>query len=264
MRTHAKRSFAVAGALISLMAWPSAGLPGSVAAAATYAECDSLQQNDNTWISRDNGTAINAPYVWKATATINWVNYALCTPGLFDPIVTGSGAWIGIEGPGQSDIVQVGLIKCGAIALVCGNGMDEGAVDWFYAWGVQGDPFKQPWAHKIGLADHATHSYTLDVVGGEWGFAIDGVTQVSISDSWRSWHAIRVSQAVEIFNEGDQLGGGPSTHQTFRNGAYWVSATKYTNWAAVYKTGHCYPWGVWSTISGAAYDTWTTAQHTNC
>jgi hypothetical protein len=142
--------------------------------------------------------------------------------------------------------------------------MDEGVVDWFYAWGVDGDPFKQPWAHNLGIADHATHNYKVTVVGGDWFFDLDNVAVKSISDSWRSWNATRVEQAVEIFNEGDQLGGGPTTHQTFRDGAYWIGATKYTSWGPVFKSGHCYPWGVWNTINSIDFDAWTVSPHTNC
>jgi hypothetical protein len=259
-----KTSIAAVLASLSLLTLPSTGLPSFVAAAATYAECDSLQANDNTWIARDNSTTIGSPYAWRAQAKINWVNYALCSVGLFNPIVSGSSAWVAIEGPGSSDIVQLGVMKCSAYAAVCGNGMDRGVVDWFYAWGVTGDPFKQPWPNNLGVADHAAHTYKVTVVGGDWFFDIDNVAVKTISDSWRSWHAIRVQQAVEILNEGDQLGGGPTTHQTFRNGAYWVGATKYTTWGSVYKTGHCYPWGVWATINGVDFDAWTVSPHTNC
>ncbi len=68
----------------------------------------------------------------------------------------------------------------------------------------------------------------------------------------------------------DQLGGRPANgsdpgnKQKFRN-VTWVNNTTHTEIAgALYKTGHCYPWSAWQTISGAAWDTWTNNNHTDC
>lgn len=170
-------------------------LPLSVRAA-TNAECDGLQTN-NTWGTRLK-SGIPSPYATYASATINYVNYTLCHgSGFSDPIQSSSSAWISIEGPGSNDIVQIGLIKCNSIAQVCGNNMDEGFVDWFYAWGVDGDPFKMPWANKILLADTSTHTYAISLANGTWSFLIGGGVKKTLSDSWRSWHAVRSEEAVD-------------------------------------------------------------------
>ena len=231
----------------------------------TNAECDGLQTN-NTWTTRLK-SGVPSPYVTYTGATINYINYTLCHGnGLSDPIQSSSSAWISVEGPGSSDIVQIGVIKCNSIASVCGNNMDEDQVDWFYAWGVDGDPFKQPWANRIGLADGYTHRYTVYLSSGSWIFSIDGTTKKTLSDSWRSWHAVRSEEAVEIHNEGDQLGGTSSNKQTFRGAVYKIgsSGTLYSDYGNVFKSGHCYPWVNWTQLSYADYDVWTNNSHGDC
>jgi hypothetical protein len=240
------------------------GIPGPTRAA-TNAECDSLQFNDNSWIARSNYAAISSPYANFVSGQINYVNYSLCWWNMLsNPTVSGSSAWVAIEGPGSSDIVQIGPIKCSSAADVCGNGMDRDVVDWFYAWGVTGDIFKQPWPNNLGRADTATHTYVVSLSNGTWSFKIDSITKKTIGDSWRPWHATRVQQAVEIFNEGDQLGGIASRHQTFRNAYYKVGTTSYYQFGSVFRTGHCYPWGTWTTLDSRNFDAWTTDPHGNC
>jgi hypothetical protein len=237
----------------------------STASASMNVPCDYFQ-TDNTWVSRDNSAGISAPYVAYASTQINYSYYSLC---LGNSLQSESSAWIGIEGPGQSDIVQIGETECNGGAAVCGNGMDNFIVDYFYAWGVTGDPFKQPWANNLGRAkvDSNLHAFSLGLYSGVWQFSIDGHVVKTLSDSWRAWHAIRVSQAVENLNAGDQLGGtngGPQWQQKFRNAFYRVGATYYYNWTNPYKSGHCYPWASWNKINNSDWNVWTEDHSTGC
>ena len=237
-----------------------------VALGATYAECDNLQLN-NTWIFKQ--TSVGSPYAYWAQADIYYVNYPLCTYGLIAPQQSGSSAWVAVEG-GSGDIIQVGIIKCPTNQNIwCAwNGVENGYVDWFYAFGKNNDPFYLPFPKSLGRATSGTHTYTLGLNGsGKWVFEVDFVIKGSIKDDWRDWNATKVAQSAEIVNEGDEIGGGPSAHQKFRNGNYLLtgSFTVHAITGDVQKVGHCFPWGVWSDGPNAAdFDVWTTAYHTDC
>lgn len=264
VRAGALRSVAVLTIAATLLIDPvvATRLAPSVSAA-TNAECDSLQ-TDNEFRARDNNVTINGDANLVA-GYINYVNYALCTRGLFTPNQSGSGAWVAIEGPRSNDIVQIGLWKCNTIGLVCGNGMDAGSVDWFYAWGVDGNPFMMPWPNKIALADTGTHEYREGNFNGNWTFFIDGQLKKTISDSFRTWSKTRVQQAVEGWNEGDQLGGTATSHQTFRSVFYETgSVLHYNAFGNPYPAGHCYPWASTTFSNGSDWDVWTSSNHTNC
>jgi hypothetical protein len=257
------RAVVAALSLIGFQLFPMSFVDPPTALAAVNAECDSTQTK-NSWVSRNSTHSVGSSYVRSAGVDINYHDYALCIPGLFDPLQSSSSAWIAIEGPGSSDIVQVGLIKCNSAASICGNGMDEDDVDWFYAWGNDGDPFNQPWAHNLGRADTSTHRYAVSIASGTWSFKIDGISKHTMGDTWRTWTGTHAQEAVEIHNEGDQLGGGPTTIQTFRNSTYHINSTTYSGFGDVYKSGHCYPWSVWNQYTEGEFDVWTTAYHTNC
>src|ERR1700690_2141742 len=113
--------------------------------AGTTAECDSLQ-TDNSWVFRNNSVAISASSpATEVYGTISNANPALCTRGLFTPFQTGSSAWVAVNpGTGGNSIVQIGVDKCNTIGAVCGNNMDAGKVDYFYAYGIDGNPFYMP------------------------------------------------------------------------------------------------------------------------
>ena len=150
------------------------------ARAATNAECDGTETNNVFGGAIKD--SVGSPYITWAQATISYKNYALCHgQGASIPIQSSSSAWISIEGPQSNEIVQIGLIKCNPIASVCGNNMDEGFVDWFYAFGRYNDPFYMPWANKILLADTSTHTYTVFLSNGTWHFQIGGMDKKVIN-----------------------------------------------------------------------------------
>lgn len=254
------------------------------AAAATNAECDNLQLNDNSWVVRDASVAPSGPWVSKVTGSISLYDYALCYRNVaVNPLMTGSGAWIAIEGPhtgggmGGNSIIQVGYWKC-AESEACGvSGIPStqyGRVVYFYAFGNADDVFHQPHPQSLGLA---TTSSSFEVAlrylsngTRQWEFIIDGVVRKVIDDSWRTWNREKVQVGNEVWNEGDQLGGrppsgsDPGNKQKFRNITWYNGTTQTGLPGAVYRSGHCYPWASWQTLSSAAWDAWTNLNHTNC
>lgn len=187
---------------------------------------------DNGFAYRQANTGGTGPWITSVSGSINRNVYTLCdqSNGIV-PNLTASGAWVAIEGPGSSDIVQDGYWECGN-GLVCGNGMDTYKLDFFYAWGNSTDPTKMPWPTWMGLADSASsHTFTTDLNAqtGVWEFKIDGVIRATQADgSWRNWNRTRIQAASENWNCGDELGGrtvlgsDPGNHQKFRT-VKWVA-----------------------------------------
>jgi len=253
--------------------------------AAANAECDNLQLNDNSWVVADQSVAPSGPWISKVAGSISLYDYALCYRSVpVNPLMTGSGAWVAIEGPhtggamGGNSIVQVGYWKC-AESEACGvSGIPStqyNRVVYFYAFGNADDLFHQPYPQSLGLA---TTSSTFEVAlryyangTRQWEFIIDGVVRKVIDDSWRTWNREKVQVGNEVWNEGDQMGGrppsgsDPGNKQKFRNITWYNGTTRTGLSSGVYRPpAHCYPWAQWQTYSSASWDMWTNLNHGDC
>jgi hypothetical protein len=248
------------------------GLNPATAAATQYLSgpCNTSQYLDNSFSFREGDTGTNGPWITNITGTINRYVYQLCSenPPGNNPIVSGSGAWVSINGPGGDDIVQIGYWECG-YAAVCGNQMDTNQLDFFCAYGTTGNLLYQPWPTKISLADSASsHVFTVSVHSGSyWNLNIDGTTVVVIPDSsWRTWNRSRVQAADEDYNCGDQLGGrtadgtDPGNHQKFRSISWQAGSTIYPgDLGTPQVSGAPAPWATAVAINGSTsdFDVWT-------
>jgi hypothetical protein len=178
----------------------------------------------------------------------------------------------------DNSIVQVGYIKCQNSSACAYSGIDSShwnRVVYFYAFGNANDVFHLPSPQYIADASVAVHLFQvylhyLPGGGRQWEFWIDGYLRAIIGDDWRTWNRQKVQVANEVWNEGDQLGGrppagtDPGNKQKFRD-VYWYNGTShYGLTGPVYRSGHCYPWSGWETLSSQSWNTWTNNNHTNC
>lgn len=270
----------VRAAIATILAiWMSLVMGGSVVLAAPpqNGPCRDSQINDNSWIVRDSTPIATSPnWLVYVQADITPYNYALCTFGTYAPLATGSGAWVAIT-PNQAgaSIIQIGYWKCGS-GIACGNGMKLGELDYFYAWGVEGDIFHQPWPTYISgpVAISGTHTFKVHLYypgdgTREWRLSIDGVVKKYMNDDWRTWPRQRAQIGVENWNCGDQLGGRNASgsdagnKQKFRNVTWRTNVTHNGDMGVVYRPGHFYPWGYFDQINDSDFDVWTSAHTTN-
>lgn len=263
-----------------ILAWSVALMMGSTAALAAPPQngpCRDSQVNDNSWIVRDSTPIATSPnWVSIAQADISPYNYALCQSGVYGPISTGSGAWAAIvPAQGGGSIIQIGYWKCG-IGAVCGNGMPAGELDYFYAWGIDGDIFHQPWPTYISgpVAVSGTHTFKVHLYypgdgTREWRLSIDGVVKKYLDDNWRTWPRQRAQVGAENWNCGDQLGGrnasgtDPGNKQKFRNLIWRTNLSHIGDMGNVYHSGHAYPWGYFDQINDSDFDVWTSGHTTS-
>lgn len=239
--------------------------------------CDVGQYIDNTWGVRDAYTGQSGPWLTSASASISRYDYSLCTGGA-RPKVSGTGAWVAIEGPGSNDIVQVGYWKCGD-ALICGNGMHTNQLDFFYSSGSD-DWDHAPWPKNISLADAAgSHVFKVELFyntdgSRTWRYMIDGQIRASEPDgTWRKWNRVKTQIGTEQYNCGDQLGGrvadgsDPGNKQKFRS-LTWVAGgvTHSDGFGAPYIGGNnpLYPWLFVLPINSTDFDVWTANHAQTC
>lgn len=243
--------------------------------AALVATCDNLE-SDNVFVARDESVPANGPWVVWATAQIGYKDEALCnTTPIIAPHQSSSSAWVAIEGPWVAgfnpggSIVQDGYFKCQHSDGCDFSGFPWNVTGYFYAFGNANDLFHLPVPHYIATATSGYHTFKvylhyLSGGGRQWEFSVDGVIRQTLDDSWRTWTRTTVQTANELWNEGDQLGGTPSSVQNIR-AISWYNGTTHTGLTGnPYRAGHCYPWSSWNVISSAWYSTWTTDNHTNC
>ncbi len=282
-RTTRGRS-ALAAGLIAVLSWAMTGVPGQEAfpiqtALATANTNCNLLQTDNTWIQRTQSWSS----VSSATAYISYFDYNLCvasTNPLYWPIQTSSAAWVGIVSSSfGSDIMQAGEISCGINQVLgCGNfSSGQRAVPLaFWAWGVNGDPFHQPFPHPMGslsTADHLFRVFKVNRTSCYWALTMDqgtpGYIFTTVPCSSIPWTPTVAYIANEVWDSGDQLGGYSGTPQHFY-GEWFADSSGHAQsfqGQPYGPIGHCYPQAAWSDSSGHGDDwrSWTyVASHSPC
>ena len=234
---------------------------------------------DNTWVVRNQPSS---SAVTGAGATISYFDYNLCRAPIPGPLgwpnQSSSGAWVGIVNGGGS-IIQVGYIKCNPNQVLgCKNvpAQDDGITIAFWAWGNDGDIFKQPWPHFLANVTNANHTFSVYKVNRStcyYSMSMDvGASDFAYSTvpcSTINWTPTAAQIGNEVWNSGDQLGGYSGTPQRF-------SSENYTNangkasldvHNGPYQSGHCYPQVGFSNSSGQGDDwrSWTyVADHQAC
>jgi hypothetical protein len=249
-----------------------------VASASANTNCNK-NQTDNTWIQRTQSNS----YVGSVTAYISYFDYNLCIVDpnpAFWPFVSSSAAWVGIVSSNYgSDIMQVGYIKCGTAQLAgCGNfnSSQLGVTMAFWAWGVNGDPFHQPWPWPLAYitvgGDHLFRVFKVNRTSCYWALTMDqgtpGYVYTTVPCASIPWTPTVAYVANEVWNSGDQLGGYSGTPQRFKSESF-ADASGHTLYfqQPPGKVGHCYPQAAFSNSSGQGDDwrSWTyVAAHSPC
>ncbi len=241
--------------------------------------CNGGQFNDNSWVVRDTPIATSPNWVTWVQGDITPYGYELCTHPDYDPPdASGTGAWVAIE-PNQqgSSIIQIGYWKCGAGFVACGNGMRVGELDYFYAWGIQGDILHQPWPTYISGPVAISGSHTFKVLlyypgdgTREWRFYIGGSIAKVLDDNWRTWPREKAQIGTEVWNCGDQMGGRDAfgtdagNKQKFRNISWRAgTTTHFGDLGDSYRSGNPYAWAGKQNVGDAGFDVWTSAHTTS-
>lgn len=268
-RAWRRLSASVAAGLLLITSNP---LPA--AASAYNAVCDVNQGYVNSFRYRNAQTGASGPWIVSVEGYINGYNYNLCT--LFNPNdppwQSGSGAWFAfVPGYGANNIVQIGFFKCNwaPSCAPTNGGLDTGVLEWFYGWGVDGDPFKMPFPKKLatGPAPNANAKFKMQLVFGNpshYDFYVNGQYLRYLSNEWQNWNARYVQVAVENWNQGDQLGGRPASgadpgnKQKFQ-GIYWnnQAATHYGEFGPIGASGHCFNWADSTLLNTSDWYVWT-------
>ena len=154
--------------------------------------------------------------------------------------------------------------------------MTKDTLEWFYGWGIDGDPFHMPWPHRLqtGPAPNQLAVFKERLIWSprHWEFTVNGNCLLcNFDDSWRTWNTGAVEVSTENWNQGDQLGGRPANgsdpgnKQKFRSISWNDQIVTHTgDLGGVGQSGHCFPWVSSQTFSSSDFDVWTNNNHTNC
>jgi hypothetical protein len=263
----------MAAALVATVGLSAINAPAAFATANT--SCN-INQTDNTWIVRTQGSDV----VSSAGAYISYFDYNLCNasplPPLW-PIQSSSGAWAGIINGSGSNIIQVGYIKCNSSQIAgCKNFpvQDDNITVAFWAWGVNGDPFHQPWPHFLATVTNAYHYFRVFLVNrGSCYYAMSmdqgasGYIYATVPCDSIPWTPNAAQIGNEVWNSGDQLGGWSGTPQHYFGETFTDQNGQETFTNLPQKSGHCYPQADFSSSSGQGdeWRSWTyVTNHNPC
>lgn len=153
-----------------------------------------------------------------ASANIEHQTLHQCSPpGLIE--LSGSFAYVNVQGPGSNDIVQVGMGDCRAPATTCVSGMHA-----FAGYGRNSSsPGCSGWSDRIPIAGfYAWPTGTIYQVyhtANVWKFSAGGTLLLTVGDAAICWTSNAATWFGESLDHGDAIGGTAANH-------FYITSTK--------------------------------------
>jgi hypothetical protein len=227
MRGHrfiVPRILATTSATLIVAVSVSAALPPLVVGADTAA-C-----SDGGTVNRHKGYYLSVAGADGATAYVDHQTLHQCTPT--GPEISGSFAFVNVQGPGGNDMVQAGFGEC-RTPFQCDAGMHA---FWAYgrtstSLGCNGFTNRPPTVMQIGFWGPGTE-YKVYHTSNLWRFYFGGENRVSLDEYSICWTPNAASWFGESWDAGDAIGGTSADHLTFGSMRYATTeggAFTYTN-----------------------------------
>ena len=182
-------------------------------------------------------------------------------PGFIE--LSGSFAFVNVEGSAFNDIVQIGKGRCRfTLFSSCNETMRI-----YWAWGRDSDTAgcagfsdRAPTATLIQQDDGQAHVHKVFHTSNAWRVYLDGVQKASVGEASICWTPTSASWFGESFDAGDAIGGTSADHFRFtstyyassENGAFVAtSLVDPCNYAGTNPPYYC------DVINSTTFDIWT-------